>query len=355
MEPIDHHHHHHRHDPSQDERAVPEAVDLLESSWFFGNLLINQKPKMSRCYSDPCPSSSVTNISHEMVTGLKINSESNGNSSISKSRTPAEAAEFRRGLVRTPSLPPNIGRKEEEEEEEEGILERHDRDNTRVLSKLNQKEAGFQERERKNRRSITTRQSVQQPSKNLLVRTKTLPTYTKRVEMNQDQEESNDKMLSKSSRQASLNLADILPPRHNKGTSRYRGPKTIVVEGIDTDGSREMRRRYLNGRNLRSLSDLEIEEVQGFKDLGFTFDNKDKLSPSVVNIIPGLQEKKNEDMHLENKVRRPYLSEAWLVQSCAPPPPPPPPNWAARKSSRDMKAQIKFWARSVAYNVRLEC
>lgn len=125
-----------------------------------------------------------------------------------------------------------------------------------------------------------------------------------------------------------------------------------MVEGIDTDGSREMRRRYLNGKNLRrSLSDLEIEEVQGFKDLGFTFDNKDKISPSVVNILPGLQEKKKEDMDLENKVRRPYLSEAWLVQSCAPPPPPTP-NWAARKSSEDMKAQIKFWARAVASNVR---
>uniref|UniRef100_A0A803QDE2 Uncharacterized protein n=1 Tax=Cannabis sativa TaxID=3483 RepID=A0A803QDE2_CANSA len=114
-----------------------------------------------------------------------------------------------------------------------------------------------------------------------------------------------------------------------------------------------MRRRYQNGKNMRrSLSDLEIEEVQGFKDLGFTFD---KLkNPSVVNIIPGLQEKNEEDnMGLENKVRRPYLSEAWLAQSYSPPPPPPPPSWAFRKSSgEDMKAHIKFWARAVASNLR---
>ena len=130
----------------------------------------------------------------------------------------------------------------------------------------------------------------------------------------------------------------------------------MVESIIDTDGCKEMRRRYLSEGKLsmrKSLNDLEIEEVQGFKDLGFTFENKD-LSPSVVNIIPGLQDKEkkgiNEDLKLE-KVRRPYLSEAWMLQSCAP----QFPNWddiARRRSSEDMKAQIKFWARAVASNVR---
>ena len=127
---------------------------------------------------------------------------------------------------------------------------------------------------------------------------------------------------------------------------------TEIQEDINADGSKEMSRRYYKGRNLRrSLSELETEEVQGFKDLGFTFDNKEILSPSVVNILPGLQEKKEEDLGLENKVRRPYLSEAWLIQYCGP----PTPNWASRMSSQQMKAQIRFWARSVASNVRQEC
>ena len=144
------------------------------------------------------------------------------NSSKSTSKTAVEADDFRRNLVRTPSLPPNIGRREEEEEE--GNQERH---GDKRVSKLNKKvlvqprelhlgkKEGPQERERNGRKSKTKGQSVAQPSKNLLVRTRTLPTSIRNVEMNQVQEESNGR-ISKSSCQGSLNLADILPPRHNK-------------------------------------------------------------------------------------------------------------------------------------------
>ncbi|XP_062096295.1 uncharacterized protein LOC133802075 [Humulus lupulus] len=330
----------------QDHQAAHVVVDydlLLEESWFFGNLLINQKPIMSRCFSDPSPSS-ITNISNEIIALTTNNTTTT------------------RNLARTPSLPPNIGR--EEEEDDDGHL-------NRVVTKLSKKavepnevcclgkKKGSQEKKKSSSSSSSCRsKTITEPRKNMLVRTQTLPTSMRKVEivMSQDQEEINGG-IRKPSRQASLNLADILPPRHNKGTSnsRNRAPKNTGVE-FDTDGSREMRRRYQNGKNMRrSLSDLEIEEVQGFKDLGFTFDNKDKLNPSVVNIIPGLQEKKEEDnMGLENKVRRPYLSEAWLTQSYGPPPPPPP-SWALRKSSQDMKAHIKFWARAVASNVHQEC
>lgn len=113
----------------------------------------------------------------------------------------------------------------------------------------------------------------------------------------------------------------------------------------------EMRRRYLNQKTMRrSLSDLEFEEVQGFKDLGFSFE-KETLSPSLASILPGLQEKKRDETEEDKAARRPYLSEAWLVQSCAP----RIPNWTSHKSSGDMKVQIKFWARAVASNVHLKC
>lgn len=115
---------------------------------------------------------------------------------------------------------------------------------------------------------------------------------------------------------------------------------------------KEMRRRFLSQPKLRkSLSDLESEEVQGFKDLGFTFDKKD-LNPDLVNILPGLQER-NEDATVAQEigVRRPYLSEAWLTQSYTP----PVPIWESKNSAEDMKAHIRFWARAVASNVRQEC
>lgn len=117
-----------------------------------------------------------------------------------------------------------------------------------------------------------------------------------------------------------------------------------------------------NTNKTKSRDVLESEEVQGFKDLGFNFEKLD-LNPSVVNILPGLQDKGpgpgpgrfklgHEE---EEEERRPYLSEAWQVQSSSAPPTLP--NWAVDKknSSKDMKAQIKFWARAVASNVRQEC
>lgn len=127
---------------------------------------------------------------------------------------------------------------------------------------------------------------------------------------------------------------------------KYRPPRNLDAETINTNCTKEITRRLLNQTKLRKTrSDLEFEEVQGFRDLGFTFDRE--LSPKVVDILPGLQGKKPEDLEQDN-VRRPYLSEAWLLQSCAP----PIPNWAPKGSTEDMKAQIKFWARAVASNVR---
>ena len=123
-----------------------------------------------------------------------------------------------------------------------------------------------------------------------------------------------------------------------------------------------MRRRFSCQKTMRkSPSDLENEEVQGFKDLGFQFE-KDTINPSVASILPGLQEKNRDEKEQDKAVRRPYLSEAWLEQSCGPPLPPPPPplppvvpNWDSKKSTEDVKAQIKFWARAVASNVHQEC
>lgn len=134
--------------------------------------------------------------------------------------------------------------------------------------------------------------------------------------------------------------------------SRYRPSRITELESINTEGYMEMRRRYLNEKKTKkSLNDLEVEELQGFKDLGFTFENKDLIPTTVVNILPGLREKRPQDLNPE-KVQRPYLSEAWLVQSYTLP---APKLALTKKSHEDMKAQIKFWARSIASNVRQEC
>ncbi|OMO74920.1 hypothetical protein CCACVL1_16402 [Corchorus capsularis] len=129
---------------------------------------------------------------------------------------------------------------------------------------------------------------------------------------------------------------------------KFRPPKNLEAEPI-SDTSRvqfqEMRRRCSSQKPLqKSRSDLAFQELQGFKDLGFRFEKED-LSPGVVNMLPGLQENKIEELK-QDKVRRPYLSEAWLAQSLAP----PIPNSVSKNSAADMKAQLKFWARAVATN-----
>ncbi|KAK9269487.1 hypothetical protein L1049_001262 [Liquidambar formosana] len=312
MEPID--------DPfvsssSGDER-VEGAVNLLEDCWFFDNLL-DRRTKMLRCNSDPCPSS---NFSQEM---LVRNSSAETSSSMRKLPEEDGHGSFPCNLARTPSLPPCVGRKE-------GI-------------QTKESDSGINE-------------LTHQLSRHSLLRTPSLPPCIGRKESTPDEE--SDPKISKLTRQASLNPPNALPPRlaskgmiQSSSMPRQRPRRLPRVESINMDGPEEMRRRYLlNQRKMKkSLSDLEYEEVQGFKDLGFKFDKED-LSPSVVNILPGLQEK-NRDESDDDKVRRPYLSEAWLLQSSAP----PIPNWVANKSAEDMKAQIKFWARAVASNVNQAC
>lgn len=320
------------------------AVELFEECWFFKNLLkINtNKPKntFTRCYSDPCPSSKICQETPAI------------NKNESSTKTATEGGGFRPiDLVMTPSLPPNVAREGHNRHRDVGMLKQKadqlPRAKMVLLKEEIRREKEFRSGRPKNKATIAW------PRNNLLTRTQTLPPL--RSQAHHDQQETKEKIMSKSSRQTSLNLADFLPPRHDKGTSKYRSQiRTTEIQEdiINTGGSKEMRRRYYKGRNLRrSLSELETEEVQGFKDLGFTFDNKEMLSPSVVNILPGLQEKKEQNLGLENKLRRPYLSEAWLVQYNGP----PTPKWASSMSSKEMKAQIKFWARSVASNVRQEC
>ncbi|KAF3328825.1 hypothetical protein FCM35_KLT05903 [Carex littledalei] len=102
-------------------------------------------------------------------------------------------------------------------------------------------------------------------------------------------------------------------------------------------------------KRWKGSSDLESIEVQGFKDLGFSFDKKE-LKESLANVIPGLRKKNQNEEEDEKKITRPYLSEAWYVDRSAP----PRFDWIEKKSKAEMKDQLRFWARAVACNVRQE-
>ncbi|KAL5220295.1 hypothetical protein ABZP36_025008 [Zizania latifolia] len=119
-------------------------------------------------------------------------------------------------------------------------------------------------------------------------------------------------------------------------------------------------------KKWKSSSHLESIEVQGFRDLGFVFD-QEELRESLADVLPGLRGKaktapssgsasENEDA----TVQRPYLSEAW--HHVRRPAVPPPATAAAirlqqadARSAAEMKDQIRMWAQAVASNVRQEC
>jgi hypothetical protein len=93
------------------------------------------------------------------------------------------------------------------------------------------------------------------------------------------------------------------------------------------------------------MTDLEIDELQGFMDLGFKF-NMNNLSPQVVNMLPGLQRLGGQRVQT-SIVSRPYLSEAWLTPRSDS----PVLNWRVPSEHGEavtMKEQLKFWARAVA-------
>ena len=183
---------------SRDEKV--EALDLLEESWFFENLLY-RKTRMFKCHSDLCPSS---NFGQEILV-KNLNGE---NTYLTRKLT--EDIDFASpNLVRTPSLPPCLGR-------EEGTKEK---ESDRTMSKLNQqtvdpnllqtpmqsptcigRREGIQEKEND---GSSTKLSGQAMRQNLL-RTPSLPLDMWRKEMVQDEE--SDPRMSKCTRQASPNV-----------------------------------------------------------------------------------------------------------------------------------------------------
>ncbi|XP_027064165.1 uncharacterized protein [Coffea arabica] len=291
------------------EMAEEEPGDLLDKSWFFGNLLDRKTTRMCRWYSDPCPSSGLAD--EEILVGKSYEETF---SSLNKLPQGDELTPS--GLMRAPSLP-------------EGSTY-HAGGGTYPV-----------------RRGSKSRL---EKSSNNLFRAPSLPTSLGREET---QDEESDFSMSKLIRQASLNQSDLLPPRRvpipkgltqSSSTPRLRPRRKPDSESCKTEipeGVMIRRQHPLNQAKLsRSSSDL-IVELQGLKDLSIKFDDKD--------LGPSLQEKKQQQFCLnEGKLRKSYTADqAWQPENPASP--------MGKKSAEDMKAQIRFWARAVASNVRQEC
>ncbi|EEF39106.1 uncharacterized protein LOC8268831 [Ricinus communis] len=326
---------------TKDDEKLENVHDLLEEGWFFGELLTS-KPRMLRCYSDPSP-----NFDQGLLAENPIYIQKSSSSSKKVSGT----------LIRAPSLPPRLESREETLEEKESSSSRS-KGMSKLIRQLSDqslvqetnckptcigKIGSIQEKESHNRKS---KMMTGKPSKQRLLRTPSLPPCIGREEVIGQNDDESDITMSRLIRQAMPYSTEVLPPRHTpKGMIQdYNMPKYKPPRNWKDLGCTNPNQKVTK----KSQSDLESQEVQGFKDLGFTF-NKQDLDPSVVGILPGLQQdNKRQDQDQKDEVKRPYLSEAWHVQSCAP----PIPLWATKNSAEDMKVQLKYWARAVASNVR---
>ncbi|KAJ8765236.1 hypothetical protein K2173_011916 [Erythroxylum novogranatense] len=322
--------------------------DLLEEGWFFGKL-VNSKPKMSRCYSDPSPN---------FAQGT---SESNP---FKEKPSSSSARKFSANLTRAPSLPPCIGREERIHEEERNseismlttqlsdICIFNEKQNE--LSTCTKKKVLIQGKETQAPRD--KKRKGQRSSRQNLLRTPSLPPCIGR-ELEELEGNEGDITMSRLIRQAMPNTWAIQPRNRapNKRVEqspsmpKYRPSRNTDMESFNASRPKETKQQLKRTTSMKMPRDLESDEVQGFRDLGFTFDKKD-LDPRVMAILPGLQDKQSQDHGGQEEVRKPYayLSESWYGQSCAT----PIPICSFKNAAQDMKTQLKFWARAVASNVR---
>ncbi|KAE9585459.1 hypothetical protein Lal_00018093 [Lupinus albus] len=124
------------------------------------------------------------------------------------------------------------------------------------------------------------------------------------------------------------------------------------------------RRKLDKSMSCKTLGELELDEVKGFMDLGFIF-KKENLSPRMISVVPGLQRlglhqklidateivpyNDNEEKEEKRDIKRPYLSEAWVIKR----PDSPLLSLKIPKpcSASTMKKHLQVWAKTVASEI----
>ncbi|GMH25557.1 hypothetical protein Nepgr_027400 [Nepenthes gracilis] len=275
------------------------AVSLLEDRWFFGNSF-NRKSGFLRCNSDP-----------------------------SSSNRKGGMLGFDSSLDRTPSLPPCFcgeGAEVMEEEPRMGDLIRQAMPcgstlvRTRSLQPRKEMDDGGAGT---GGSKVSRRDSISLPEKG--------------------------GPMNRLTRRTSADSSTLLPPRHSSSTEMkqdFRAPKSRPSRTTAEINDTVRYRNFGRSKSLKRTCDLEHEELQGFKDLGFDAE-EESLSSSAVDILSELQIEDNVKQHRRKAISSPELFKPWQA--------PPIPSWVDTDSAKDVKEQIKFWARAVASNLREKC
>ncbi|KAF8110441.1 hypothetical protein N665_0083s0009 [Sinapis alba] len=334
-------------DPTSNDHQEFEQVeaidDLLEDFWFFDNLLGRRSRILRYCHSDPYPfspsPSSSSSSTHPNPEVLKT-----GDSDSGKKLLEAPTA--------GDSAPPSCIVKEEGGSEPEKMkkMRRQFSEKIRVQERSTylqkkehvvRREKGIRESSKKNRTGNTSCNNKSAkcfPVGGSLQRTQTLPTYIGREGDDRNEfhdQESDDSRMGFLIREAiASSSSGFTPTKQNtpkmSSIPRHRPPRNSRSEEaihqemvVKSQGSKKTLRK--------TLSSIDTEEIMTLKELDITEPEKKVV-------------KDDEEQRRALKSR----SAAAVVGQ-------PIPVWVPKESRRDMKAQIKFWARTVASNVRQEC
>uniref|UniRef100_A0A1J3JHE8 Uncharacterized protein n=1 Tax=Noccaea caerulescens TaxID=107243 RepID=A0A1J3JHE8_NOCCA len=323
--------------PSSNDHQELEQVEtidvLLEDFWFFDNLLDRRSRSLSYCHSDPYPFSPPPSSSS---IHPKPEFPKTGDSDSEKKLLEASV-----GGESVP--PPCIEKKEGVGEPEKRIkMRRQFSEKIRVQERttyLQKKEPVVREKGIKQGSNNNSVQSC--PMGGSLKRTQTLPSYIGREDDGnefQDQECEDSRMGFLIREAIASSSSGSTPTKQNSlkvsSIPRHRPPRSSrseeAIQELVVKSQRSSSRKTLR----KSLSSIETKEIQMLKELVTESEKK--------------QEKAEEEHGRAPPAAVKNRSAAVVVGQ-------PVPVWVPKDSRKDMKAQIKFWARTVASNVRQEC
>ncbi|KAJ0238549.1 Serine/arginine repetitive matrix protein [Hirschfeldia incana] len=333
-------------DPTLNDHQVLEQIeaidDLLEDFWFFDNLLDRRSRILRYCHSDPYPlppSSSSTCPKYE----FSKTEDSDSDKKVLKAPVGRDSV----------PLPCIVNKEGGTEPEKINKMRRQFSEKIRVQERrayLQKKEPvvrekGIRESSKKNRTGTSSsfnNNSLQScPMGGSLQRTQTLPSYIGREDVGnefEDQEIDDSRMGFLIREAIASSSSEFTPTKLNTPKSssipRPKPPRHSRSE----EAIQEMvfkSQRIPSRKTLRkTLSSVDTKELLMLKDLDI--DESERK-----------QEKYEEEQSRIARAAVKSRSAAVVGQ--------PIPVWVPKESRKDMKAQIKFWARTVASNVRQEC
>ncbi|KAL9232446.1 hypothetical protein vseg_007557 [Gypsophila vaccaria] len=320
--------------------------NLLENSWFFGNTLTKNISKSSKnnmvrstnSNNNPCSSSTTK---EDVTLDLRVH----------------DPNKMSNTLRRAPSLPTSLGKVERYELDDDD--EEEDEDEPRMGDLIRQAMPISNTSRKLDRMASLPPCVMDSEVSSIVPRAPKCGKLGRKVSVETPPlvQEKGPLAMARLSRGASMDASMFLPPKYTSSKStrtkqsasnfKNRTLRKLGPSNLNSPAQNDQPKTQTldQAKSQKSPTDLRTEELQAFKDLGFSVDDNEigpKRSPPVHGLQRGLS--------LDSKRAGPKSSSSLSGLPTVPKRADP-----KDSSSQEMKAQIKFWARAVASNVHQEC